>query len=362
MACAHIVNKSFAPGRVELLGNHTDYNAGVVLSASLDLGVAVEGTTRDDGKILLSWEGEPGEFLFDAPERTERWTDYPLGVVALLCEAGHRVGGFTAHFSNTLPFGSGLSSSAAIEVATAFFLARTFSLDIAPMDMARLCRRAECEFVGVNCGLLDQASSIFGRAGHVIFLDCRTETIELDAMPSDYALLIINSGVKHALTGGEYNERRAACFEAAKILGVPFLRDATSEQLARADMPEIVRRRAAHVIGENERVFAAREALHRADATTFGHLMLASHESSRHNFENSTSELDCLVELAAAHPGILGARLTGGGFGGSIVSLGHRDALPEAAEKITKLYTQKTSHHATPLICSPGNGALATQA
>jgi len=178
-------------------------------------------------------------------------------------------------------------------------------------------------------------------------------------MPADYALLIVNSGVKHALTGGEYNERRAACFEAAHILGVPFLRDATSEQLARADMPETIRRRAAHIIGENERVFAAREALHRADAATFGRLMLASHESSRHNFENSTPELDLLVELAAAQDGILGARLTGGGFGGSIVSLGHREALPEAAEKITERYTQKTSHRATPLICSPGNGALA---
>jgi galactokinase len=354
-----MTQKIFAPGRVELLGNHTDYNGGVVLSAALDLGITTWGTRRADRTIHLRSEGAPPA----DPVNVERlaptggWSDYPLGVAFEFQRAGMGIGGFEASYSSTLPGGAGLSSSAAIEVATGILLMRLFDLRIEPIDLAKLCRRAENDFVGVSCGLLDQASSVFGRRGHAVFLDCRTETVETVAFPEEAGLLIVNSGVKHALTGGEYNERRTMCFRAAEILGVPALRDATGNLLKDAMMPDIVRRRAAHIIGENARVFTALDHLRAGDTRAFGDLMSASHESSRLNFENSCPELDLLVELAVGRPGIHGARLTGGGFGGAIVAIGDTPALPEAGREIAARYHAATGHRATALCCRPGDGA-----
>jgi galactokinase len=299
---------SFAPGRVELLGNHTDYNGGVVLSAALDLGISAVGRRRDDGKIVLSSKGIDGTVTADpkalAPHQT--WADYPLGVAKMLREAGYPVGGFEAEFSSTLPLGAGLSSSAALEVCTAVLIMRLFGFSVDRLPLAKLCRKAENEYVGVSCGLLDQVSSIFGRKDHAIFLDCRAETVENVPFPRGVALLVVNSGVKHALTGGEYNERRDQCFEAARLLGVPALRDTTSARLAAADMPELVKRRAAHIVGENERVFEALTHLREGNAAAFGRLMTASHRSSMTNFENSTPELDTLVDIALAQDGVPG--------------------------------------------------------
>ncbi|MEX1119442.1 MAG: galactokinase [Terrimicrobiaceae bacterium] len=334
---------AFAPGRVELLGNHTDYNEGVVLSAALDLGIFVEGGVSNDGQIQLESEGMPA-FEADgaglAP--TGGWSDYPLGVLHRMREAGHKATGLNAHFRSTLPLGAGLSSSAAMEVATGVLLMKSLNALMGPMDLAKLCRKAENEFVGVNCGLLDQVSSIFGKSGHAIYLDCRAESVETVPFPEGASLIIVNSGVKHALTGGEYNERRAMCFDAADRMGVPALRDATMDMLDAAGLPDIVRRRAAHVIGENDRVLQALGILRAGDAPSFGALMTQSHESSRHNFENSTPELDALVEIATSLPGVFGARLTGGGFGGAIVALADKTIAEETSREIVTRYKDLT--------------------
>jgi galactokinase len=233
-----------------------------------------------------------------------------------------------------------------------------FALEIDPMDLARVCRKAENEFVGVNCGLLDQVSSIFGRRDHAIFLDCRAETLSRIPIPHDAGLLLVHSGVKHALTGGEYNNRREACFAAAAHLGVPALRDTTSSAVEASDLPEEIKHRALHITGENERVFEAAGLLEKGDVASFGKLMTASHESSRFNFENSTPELDALVELAVATDGVYGARLTGGGFGGAIVALVNRSHMEAASASIVSRYAAKTSRTATAYLCTIGDGAF----
>ena len=350
---------AFAPGRVELLGNHTDYNEGVVLSAALDLGITVCGQLREDGRIVLRSGAGHEEVVVDTGgvARSGTWADYPLGVWAVLRDGGFFSGGFEADYSSTLPVGAGLSSSAAIEVATALLLSSLGGFRLGKLELAKLCRRAENEFVGVSCGLLDQASSVFGEPGHALYLDFRSEEIEAVPFPPGFGLLVVNSGVKHELTGGEYNERREACFAAAAALGVRALRDTDEAALAAGEMPVLVRRRAAHVVGENRRVFEAVSALRGRDAATFGRLMTESHRSSVSNFENSTGELDLLCELAVAQPGLLGARLTGGGFGGAIVAIGETAALAPAGENIAAAYHARTGHTATPILCTPGGGA-----
>lgn len=351
---------AFAPGRVELLGNHTDYNEGVVLSAALDLGISVEGSVNQGGLIRLESEGmtsfESGGTELAA---TGGWSDYPLGVLHVLRHAGYSLPGLEARYHSTLPLGAGLSSSAAMEVATGVLLMKSAQIPLQPMELAKLCRRAENEFVGVNCGLLDQVSSIFGESGHAIYLDCRAESVETVPFPPGASLIIVNSGVKHALTGGEYNERRTMCFDAARRMEVPALRDATMDMLNAAGLPDVVRRRAAHVIGENDRVLQALGILRAGDATGFGKLMTQSHESSRQNFENSTPELDTLVEIATSVPGVFGARLTGGGFGGAIVAMADSSTAEESSRQITTRYKALTGHDGAALVCQPGAGAWA---
>ncbi|HEY5895398.1 MAG TPA: galactokinase [Chthoniobacterales bacterium] len=336
---------AYAPGRVELLGNHTDYNEGVVLSAAIDRGITITGEAS--GGSLISLQSADREVTIDLanglpePLATNTWANYLLGVVRGLLEAGYPVAGFSAKISSTLPTGAGLSSSAALEVATCLFSEKLFGFSLSPLDRAKLCKRAENVFVGVNCGLLDQVSSVFGAENAAIFLDCRAETVANVGFPDGFELLITDSSVKHELTGGEYNERRAQCFEAAKVLGVKALRDTTSEAVLAAPLDDVVRRRALHVTGEIERVFRGVELLRTGNGAGFGELMWASHESSRVNFENSTEELDALVEIAHQIPGVYGSRLTGGGFGGATVSLidaGKADAI---SSEIQKRYVEK---------------------
>lgn len=355
---------TFAPGRVEILGNHTDYNGGVVLSAALQLGITATGSRLENGEIHLSSSGVLYEGKIHRAaglKKTGEWIDYPLGVAEMLARAGGEAGGFEASYESTLPAGAGLSSSAALEVATAVLLTRLYPFQMSRLDLAKLCRRAENEFVGVNCGLLDQASSVFGKKDHLVYLDCRSESVDAVPFPSHLGLLIINSGVKHALTGGEYNERREQCFEAARCMGVPALRDATSAQLEVAEMPELAKRRARHVVGENERVLLAIDALRSGRAEALGPLMSASHRSSIENFENSTPELDLLVSLATAQPGCLGARLTGGGFGGAIVALVEIGAAESVRVAVEAAYAAQTKHKATGILCRAGDGALPDQ-
>lgn len=354
MTCA------FAPGRVELLGNHTDYNEGVVLSAAIDLGVTIQGEKLDGDKFVLASDGFDTVEISASEELRPRgdWTDYPLGVVAMLRQRGIEIGPFRAQFSSTLPVGAGLSSSAAMEVGTTIFLEKLFDFQLSALDVAKLGRKAENEFVGVGCGLLDQVSSVFGRKQHAIYLDCRAETVERIPFPAGTDLLIVQSGVPHALTGGEYDERRAQCFEAARLLGVPALRDATSEQLEFSDLPDLTRRRAAHVIGENERVFQAVEFLRAGDAEAFGALVSVSHESSRVNFENSTPQLDTLVDIALGLKGVYGARLTGGGFGGAIVAVVESQAVDAVKDAILSEYKSRTGIETRAVLCHIADGAI----
>ncbi len=355
----------FAPGRVELLGNHTDYNGGYVLSAAIPQGVRASGSKRDDGLIrlstLLGEETLLREVSADASYpfvKSGEWSDYPLAVLQALRDEGHFLDAFDAAYRSDLPFGAGLSSSAALEVSTILLLSKLFGVSLSGMDLARLCRRAENQFVGVRCGILDQVSSLFGKRDHAIFLDCLKEEVSLVSFPNDISLLIVQCGVPHALVGGEYNARRFECSEAARQLGVNFLREADMALLEESQLPDLERRRAAHIIGENDRVLRGVEFLGSGNVADFGRLMSASHESSRVNFENSTPELDLLVGIATLTPGVLGARLTGGGFGGAIVVLVSRKDRHEAGNFIASEYERRSGHEAHVMECDLADGAL----
>ena len=350
-----------APGRVELLGNHTDYNEGVVLGAAIDRGINVAGSRRDDGMIQIRSRdfGRVEIPLSELQPRSEdRWVNYALGVVRELIDLGVPVTGFHAEVTGDIPIGAGLSSSAAFELAIALFLLKLFPRKLTQLEIAKACQRAEHRYVGVQSGLLDQVIALFGQANHAIFFDCRSEEILAVPFPSDLALIVAESGKERALASGEYNLRREETLAAARTLGVPALRDVTSADLARrSDLPDLVRRRAAHVAGENERVWRAVKLLEAGNGIGFGRLMTESHESSRQNFENSTPELDLLVSIAQKLPGVLGARLTGAGFGGATVTLCERDLAQEIVMKLSKRYAVESGITPRVFVCGVADGA-----
>jgi len=346
-----------APGRVEILGNHTDYNEGVVLGAAIDRVVHVRGIAQAHGRISLrSTSYSPVETALSGvrlQEGNARWANYPLGVVIELLSTGVPISGFWAEIESEVPAAAGLGSSAALSVATAFFLLKLARRELPPLELARVCQRAEHRSAGVHSGLLDQVMSIFGQTNHVVLFDCRSEEIRPVAFPADLAFIIADSGIKRELAAGKYNQRRAETHAAAQALGVRALRDASSAILnADVDLAPTLRRRAAHIIGENERVWRACQLLERGDAGGLGELLNESHESSRTNFQNSTSELDELIDLARKQPGVLGARLTGGGFGGAIIALCETASAAEAAHNLAHGGAQT-------FVCRPAGGALA---
>jgi galactokinase len=335
-----------APGRVELLGNHTDYNEGFVLTAAIDRGIAVAGCPSEAPRARVASTDQPAAVTFDPakPEKGDaesHWADYVKGVVDQLNKAGATVGGFDAALASDVPMGAGVSSSAALLVSTAQLLLSLYPHLIAmdSMELAKLCRRAENEFVGAPVGLLDQFSSVFGKEGHALFLDCRSLEWRAVPMPSDRArILIADSGVKHALAaGGGYAERRAQCEAAAAWFRdnvdpkVRTLRDVTPQMLednaARLDPTE--EKRARHIVYENLRVQMGAQALESGNVEAFGEMMSNTHESIRRFFENSAPEVDALVEIAQAQAGVYGAKLSGGGWGGAAVIL-HRPDVTEA--------------------------------
>jgi galactokinase len=352
---------AFAPGRVEILGNHTDYNEGVVLSAAIDRGVTasvhrllqpqIEVSSRTNQRTAIEHLDEI------SPSSAESWANYCFGVIRELVAAGWPASGLGIEIASDLPVGAGLSSSAALEVATAFAAIDLANWPLAPMKIAQLCQKAENEFVGVKCGLLDQASSVFGEDNRAILLDFRSITAETYQLPAGVSLLLLDSGIPHALTGGEYNERREQCQAAAAALKVTALRDANTPQVLNSSLDPLVKRRALHITGENERVFAGREALLAGNIETFGQLMFASHESSRHNFENSTLNLDALVEIAQSTDGVIGSRLTGGGFGGSTVSLIRSELAEPIIESMHKKYLSVTGAQCSAILTRPSQGA-----
>jgi galactokinase len=349
-----------APGRVELLGNHTDYNEGVVLGAAINRVICVSGT-RDDRSICITSDAF-GEVKTDAAElrplQENRWANYILGVTSELRQLGVSIRGFNAEVRSDLPIGSGLSSSAALEVATALFLLKLFPFELPRLEIAKACQRAENRYVGVQSGLLDQVISLFGRAEHAVFFDCRTEEIRTIPFPSSLALIIADSGKPRELASGEYNLRRVETHDAAHSFGVPALRDLTSAQInERRDIRDLLRRRARHVVEENERVWRAVGLLEAGDGRGFGQLMYQSHESSRRDFQNSAPELDLLVSIAQRLPGVLGARLTGAGFGGATVTLCEESAARAVAQQMATDYTAQTGTEPQVFVCQIADGA-----
>ena len=360
LRCAVAGISSYAPGRVELLGNHTDYNLGVVLAAAIDRGLTMTGSARTDGIVSLTSNSQLEVALSELrPQSRQPWANYPLGVVHEFIRAGHTIGGFNAEISSDVPAGVGLSSSAAFEVATAGLLMKLNGLKLPPLEVAKLCQRAENEFVGVRSGLLDQATSVFGRANHLVYLDFKTEEVRTIPFSAGFALVIVDSGVKHSLLASQYNTRREECAAAAVALGVSSLREVDLGRLegAKQTLDCVLYRRAAHIVGENDRVWRAVSALKNSDTAAIGELLNASHESSRRNFENSTPELDSLVEIASGVPGVLGARLTGGGFGGGTVSLVRAGQAEGAAEEIRERYRQSSGHSPVAFVCRIADGA-----
>lgn len=324
---------AYAPGRVEVLGNHTDYNEGFVLSAAINFGTFFACAPRTDDTCRLTAGDLMQEVSFpvDHPQASpeQPWANYVKGVCAGLGARGTLSHGFDGLFYSNVPQGSGLSSSAALEMSAALALEKLYKITVDSLSLARIGQMAEHRYAGVKCGLLDQISSLFGKTGTLVETDFRTLVVKHVPLGKGACFLMCNTHAKHALVDGEYNQRRAACETAAayfaQVLPHPVraLRDVSWQEWEahRAGLPEVIARRAAHPIGENERVRRGARLLAKKDLAGFGQLMYESHESSRTLFENSCPELDALVAAARQLPGVLGARLSGGGFGGSVVAL-----------------------------------------
>jgi len=357
-----------APGRVNLIGEHTDYNDGFVMPAALDFSTFVGVFPLEQRKLQVYSENfkEQIEVDLDDPDLAAHghWSDYPIGVAVVMERAGYRLRGALLRIRGEVPIGSGLSSSAAIEVATASALAANSGLEIDRRELALLCQRAENEFVGARVGIMDQFVSLFGQAQHALLLDCRSLEFKLLPLPDNVRLIICNTMVKHELASSAYNERRAQCEAGVRVLAqfypnVTALRDVTMEQLEqhRSELPEVVYRRCRHVVTENARVIEAGEALEQHDLNRFGKLMRASHVSLRDDYEVSSDELDLMVELAEKIDGVYGARMTGGGFGGSTVNLVREEQADEFRARVAEEYEQVTGLKPEIYVCSAGNGA-----
>jgi galactokinase len=356
---------AWAPGRVEFIGNHTDYNGGTVLGAAIDRGVWVALAPREDNRrrMTTTLGGALLEFSAEPPVRqggTAAWTNYPLGVLAVMPEFGLRVpAGFDLAVGSNLPAGAGLSSSAALELASALVYLAATGQEPTRETVVKLARRAENAFVGVPCGILDQAVVGFGRAGHLVRVDCRGPRFEPVPIPAEARFWVFNTHTKHALVDGMYAARHRECLAAARAAGVAFLADLNAAELqARADrLSEVELRRARHVVGEIERVARMTVALRAGDLAAAGELLSASHESSRASFENSTPELDFLVDRLRVVPEVFGARLTGGGFGGAVMALTDRRFGSEAAQAVSAAYAARFGSAPEVLPMTTGEGA-----
>jgi len=353
---------------VNLIGEHTDYNDGFVMPAALEFFTWVQLSPLEPHKLQIYSENfnEEVEVDLDDQNLTARghWSDYPIGVAVTLERAGHRLQGASLRIRGEVPIGSGLSSSAAIEVATACALTANSGLKIDSRELALLCQRAENEFVGARVGIMDQFISLFGQAQHALLLDCRSLEFKLLPLPDNVRLIICNTMVKHELASSAYNERRAQCEAGVRYLAqfypnVRALRDVTIEQLEehRNGLRELIYRRCRHVVTENARVLAAGEALEQHDLSRFGKLMAESHVSLRDDYEVSADELDLMVELAQKIDGVYGARMTGGGFGGSTVNLVKVERAEEFHTRVAEGYERATGLKPEIYVTNAGDGA-----
>ncbi|MBN2148975.1 MAG: galactokinase [Anaerolineales bacterium] len=362
-----------APGRVNLLGEHVDYNEGVVLPAAIDRAVYLAATPLQDQRVELYALDLNKNVAFSLDQLKERidvvgktlpnWGRYPAGVAWALQGAGLQVSGLKAVYTSDVPIGAGLSSSAAVEVAFAATWRLLGGWDANCLEIARLCQKAENGYVGVNCGLMDQFASACGLEGHALYFDTRSLEYRPVRLPVGTAIVIADSGVRRSLAGSAYNERRAACEKAVELLqaykpGIHSLRDISTVEFAAYSLylPEEVSQRAEHVVKEIHRVGQAVNALKAEDAQLFGGLMFAGHKSLRDLYEVSIPELDALVEIARGLPGIYGARLSGAGFGGCTVNLIEEVHAEEFIWGLKDGYRQKTGHEAQVYLCHASAG------
>jgi len=359
-----------APGRVNLLGEHTDYNDGFVMPCAIGFSTRVAISPRPDRKLVVRSEEFSQQFEFDLdnlPSHGEgTWSDYVLGIAVMLAEIGHPTPGASLLVRGEVPIGAGLSSSAAIEVASALALMSLNGARLTLPEIAKLCQRAENVFIGARVGIMDQFVSCLGRAGHALLLDCRSLEYKLIPIPENVRLVICNTMVKHEHASGSYNRRRDECDEGVQILSEWYpnaraLRDISVEQLEQhsAAMPATIYKRCLHVVSENQRVLEGAKYLEAGDVGRFGSLMRESHRSLRDLFEVSCKELDIMVEIAESLKGYCGGRMTGGGFGGCTVNLVKSADASRFAAQISERYQAATGIKPDVYVCSAANGASA---
>ncbi len=343
-----------APGRVNLIGEHTDYHDGYVLPMVLPQRTSVQLARRHDQCVRAASAGVADTWVTYEVGRESAgrgWLDYVQGATVVLARQGVEVPGFDLRVTSTVPSGAGVSSSAALVVSVLRGLRLLCELEYDDTQLAQLAQHVETDFVGAPVGIMDQMASSVGRDGEALFLDTRTLEYERVPLPPVLEIIVIDSGVTHRHAGGAYSERRSESFQAAALLGVERLRDVPTAQLGRlAQLPPLLARRARHVVTENARVLAAVAALRGGDATTLGVLFLASHASMRDDYEISTPEVDTLVEIGARHPDVYGARMTGGGFGGAVVMVARAGCGKVAATEISRAYEQQVSRTAVVLL------------
>lgn len=353
-----------APGRVSLMGSHTDYNEGYVLPAAIDFDVLIALSPRQGGQVKLRSLNYDQTTEFDVAAVTSSadapWSNYVRGVAWSLMAAGHELAGLDAVIEGNVPIGAGLSSSAAVEVASALAFCEASKLEIPRPELAQLCQRAENEFVGMNCGILDQFTSLMAEKGHALFLDCRSlgyRNVPFDT--SEVKVVICDTKKPRELVHSEYNTRRAECEEGARVLGVPALRDATLElfRTHAADLTETIRRRCRHIITENDRVLRSLQVLEAGDLVAFGALMNEAHVSIRDDYEASGPELEVMIEIAQQTEGVLGSLATGAGWGGCTANLVRGDAVERLKQNVFEEYPPRTGLTPDVYVCEAAAGA-----
>lgn len=357
-----------APGRVNLIGEHTDYNDGFVFPAAIDFYTQVAAAARPDRKLVVYSENYREEVEINlqnsALKARKHWSDYVCGVALMLLADGHEIAGANLLIESNVPLGAGLSSSAALEVAVASALLGISGASMAPLRLAQLCQRAENDFVGARCGIMDQFISVHAKPDTALLLDCRSLEYQVFPIASGYALVACNTMVKHDLASGAYNQRRAECEEGVRLLAeflpnVHALRNVTAEELERyrKKLPDTVLKRCRHVVTENERVIQSAICLRNHDTAGFGRLMAESHRSLRDDYEVSCAELDLMVEIARRAEGVVGSRMTGGGFGGCTINLVRSEYVPQFRDMVSAEYHKQTGRLPEIYISRPAGGA-----
>lgn len=351
-----------APGRVNLIGEHTDYNDGFVLPMGIDRAVWLALRPREDGKVrLISLDLESDSaFELNSLTRGEGWAEYPKGVAHQLMEEGYQLKGFDGVMTGDVPSGAGLSSSAAVElaVARAFSVTSGFAWD--PIKMAKLAQKAENQWVGVNCGIMDQMASSACKEGQALFLDCRSLEIQYAPLPKGVSIVILDTSTRRGLVDSAYNERRSQCEEAARFFGVKALRDISVEEFntrSKSGLSELAAKRAKHIVTENERVLEAMQVMKNGNVKRLGELFNASHDSLRDDFEVTNDALNIMVDCARDQDNCHGARMTGAGFGGCAVALVKEENAEEFVKSVSAAYKQKSGLEAAVYVCKASEGA-----